>query len=166
MMLQRHAVQKLHGQKGLAVLLANVVNCADIRVIQRRCGLSFTLKTGECLRVTADLRWQELQGDEAAKAHVLSFVNHSHAAAAEFLDNTVMRDDLVDHERNRVFLASQNRIKLLSRSRERESKSNAWELIGSPRPGILPRHRDVLIIAAIPDIGAIAVGEFQSLVLG
>src|SRR5271166_4010581 len=136
-MLQRHAVQKLHGEKSVAVLLANVVNCADVGVTQCGCRLCFALKAGKCLRVTADLRWQEFQCDEAAKAHVLSFVNHSHAAAAEFLDNTVMRDDLVDHERNRVFLASQNRIKLLSRSRERESKSNPWELIGSPQPGIL-----------------------------
>ena len=56
-MLQRHAIQKLHGEKSVAVLGANVVNCADIGVIQRGCRLRFALKAGKCLRVTADLRW-------------------------------------------------------------------------------------------------------------
>src|SRR5277367_3437650 len=39
-------------------------------------------------------------------------------------------------------------------------------LFGLPHPGVLPRNLDVLIIAAKPDIGAIAVGEFQSLMTG
>src|SRR5271157_3540716 len=34
------------------------------------------------------------------------------------------------------------------------------------QPGILPRSRDVLVVAAEPDVGAVAVGEFQSLVFG
>src|SRR5271157_1826616 len=33
-------------------------------------------------------------------------------------------------------------------------------------PEILPRCRDVLVVAAEPDVGASAVGEFQRLVLG
>ncbi len=43
-MLQRHAVQKLHGDECLPVLFPNVINRADIGVIQRRCGLRFALK--------------------------------------------------------------------------------------------------------------------------
>jgi hypothetical protein len=38
--------------------------------------------------------------------------------------------------------------------------------LGLPHPGVLPRNLDVLIIAAIANIRAIAVAEFQSLVPG
>jgi hypothetical protein len=54
-MLQRHALQKLHSDERLPVLLANVVNRADVWVIQYGRGLGLTLKAGECLRVTGNL---------------------------------------------------------------------------------------------------------------
>jgi hypothetical protein len=37
--LERHPVQKLHGNEGSPFVLANVIDRADIRVIQRGCGL-------------------------------------------------------------------------------------------------------------------------------
>ena len=49
-MLQRHAIEKFHGDERLPVLLANVVNRADVGMIQRRCSLRFALKAGESLR--------------------------------------------------------------------------------------------------------------------
>jgi hypothetical protein len=54
-MLQRHALQKLHSDERLPVLLANVVNRSDVWVIQYGRGLGLTLKAGECLRVTGNL---------------------------------------------------------------------------------------------------------------
>lgn len=39
------------------------------------------------------------------------------------------------------------------------------DLIRSTQPGILPRHRDVLVVSAKLDVGAIAVAELQRLVL-
>jgi len=39
-------------------------------------------------------------------------------------------------------------------------------LVGPAQPGILPCRRDVLIVAAKPDVVATAVAEFQGLVLG
>ena len=41
---------------------------------------------------------QELQGDKAPELRVFGFVDHSHATAAQFLGNPVVRDGLVDHE--------------------------------------------------------------------
>lgn len=38
------------------------------------------------------------------------------------------------------------------------------DLFGSTQPGILPGHRDALVVPAIADIGAIVVAEPQSLV--
>ena len=53
--LQGDAVQKLHGDERLPVLLANVVNGADVGVSQREAGLRFALEPGECLRVAGNL---------------------------------------------------------------------------------------------------------------
>ncbi len=101
---QGHAVQKFHGDEGFAVQLTNVVNRTNIRMIQRRCGFGFELKTGERLRIMSNLLGQELERDEAMQPHVLGLINHPHAAAAEFLDDAVVRDGLsnqsfVDHSK-------------------------------------------------------------------
>ena len=96
-MLQRHAVQKLHGDEGLAVLLADVVNGADVGMIQRGRGLRFALKAGQRLRIAGNVFGQELQGDEAVQPRVLGLVNHAHPAAAQLLDDAVVRDGLADH---------------------------------------------------------------------
>ena len=91
-MFQRHAIQKFHRDERLLVLLANVVNRADVRVVECGRGLSFALKAGECLRVTANFIRQELEGDEAVQPRVLSLIDHAHPATAELLDDEVMRD--------------------------------------------------------------------------
>ena len=93
-MFQRHAVQKLHGDESVTVRLADVVNRADIWVIKCGCGLGFALKAGECLWVTGNFLGQELKGDEAMQPSVLSFVDNTHAAAAQLLDDAVVRDGL------------------------------------------------------------------------
>jgi len=57
---QRDPFEKLHGDEGLAILLADVVNRANIRVVQCGGGLGFTLKAGEGLRVAGNVVGQEL----------------------------------------------------------------------------------------------------------
>ena len=95
--LQRQPVQKLHGDEGLAVLLADVVNGADVGMIQRGGGLRFALETLEGLRVTGDFVGQELEGDETVQPGVFGLVDHAHAAAAELFDDAVVRYGLADH---------------------------------------------------------------------
>ena len=95
--LQRHAVQKLHGDERTALLLANVVNRADVGVVQCGRGLCFTLKAGQRLRVSGDFIGQEFQGDKSAQPGVLGLVDDPHPAATELLDNAVVRDGLADH---------------------------------------------------------------------
>jgi hypothetical protein len=51
------------------------------------------------LRIFGDIVRQEFQSDKAAEFDVLSLVDHTHAAAAEFLDDPVMRDGPPDHWR-------------------------------------------------------------------
>jgi hypothetical protein len=95
--LQRLPVQKFHGDERLPVLLANVVNRANIRVVQCGRGLRFALKAHECLLVTGNLLRQELEGDKAMQPRVFSLVNHTHAAAAQLLNDAVVRDRPADH---------------------------------------------------------------------
>jgi hypothetical protein len=45
--LQRRAVEMFHGDERFSVLFANVVNCADVRMIERGSGLRFTLKASQ-----------------------------------------------------------------------------------------------------------------------
>src|SRR6266704_3983371 len=96
-MLQRHAIQKLHRNKSLAILLPDVVNRANIRVIQCGCGLRLALETSQRLSVSGNLLRQELQCDETMQPRVLGLVHHTHPAAAKLLDDAVVRDGLTDH---------------------------------------------------------------------
>src|SRR5271154_7028337 len=96
-MLQRQSIQKLHGDECLAVLVVDFVDGADVGVIQRRGRLGFALKTGERLRVFGYVVGQELKGYEPAELYVFGFVDHTHPAAAEFLDDAIVRDGLADH---------------------------------------------------------------------
>jgi hypothetical protein len=68
-----------------------------------QCGGSFgfALKTGECLLVLGYVVGQELEGDKAAEFNILSFLDHSYTAAAQLLNDAVMRDGLADHERRK-----------------------------------------------------------------
>ncbi len=64
-MCQRHALQKLHGDEVRAILLANVVDRADVGMIQRRGRLRFALEAVQRLRVSGDVFGQELESDKA-----------------------------------------------------------------------------------------------------
>ena len=96
-MLQGLAVEELHGDEGLAVGLTDIVNGADIGVIERGGGLGLALKPGQSLRVFGDFIGQELQRHKTPQAGILGFVHHAHAAAAQLFEDSIMRDGLADH---------------------------------------------------------------------
>ena len=56
-MLQRFTIQKLHSDESLAFVLANLVNGADIRMVQRRSSLRLTLEAFQGLMVSGDIVW-------------------------------------------------------------------------------------------------------------
>ena len=96
-MLQRYTVQKLHGDERLPVLLANVVNRADIRMVQCGRGLGFALEPGKSLRVAGNFFWKKLEGDKAMQPRVLGFIDDAHAAAAQFFNDAIVRNGLPNH---------------------------------------------------------------------
>src|SRR4029077_5469667 len=89
---QRHAFQILHGDERLTLVLANLINCADIRMIQRRSGLCLTPKSFQHLLVLGKMARKELQGDKTMERNVLRLVDDTHAATPDRLDDAVMRD--------------------------------------------------------------------------
>jgi hypothetical protein len=93
---ERRAVQVLHHDEGLAVVVVDFVDRADVRVIERGRGLRFTVEPAERQRIHRDLIGQEFQRDEAAELDVFGLVNHSHAAAAKHGDDAVVRDGLAE----------------------------------------------------------------------
>src|SRR5208283_2008305 len=55
------------------------------------------LEARQGLRIFGHVIRQKFQRDKAQQAGVLGLVDDTHTPAAEFLDDAVMRDDLVDH---------------------------------------------------------------------
>src|ERR1035437_7427742 len=89
--------KKLHGDEGLAGRLADLIDGADAGVIQCGSSLRFPLKTRQSVRIMRRLLRQKLQRDEAMQREVFGLVDNPHSAAAQLLDNAVMRDTLADH---------------------------------------------------------------------
>ena len=52
---------------------------------------------GQSLGVPGNVIGQELQGHKAVQLDVLRLIDDAHSAAAEFLDDPVVRDVLADH---------------------------------------------------------------------
>src|SRR5437660_12581418 len=78
-------------------MLANLVNRADVGMVQSGGGLGLASKTLQSLDVLCKFLRQEFQGNKTLELCVLSLVDNTHPAAAEFLDNAIMRNGLSDH---------------------------------------------------------------------
>ena len=94
--LQCHAIQKLHGNESLTIFLTDVVNRANILMIQSRRRLRLALEAGQCLRVSGNLLRQKLESDETVEPGVLSLIDNTHPAATQLIDDAVVRDRLSD----------------------------------------------------------------------
>ncbi len=78
---------------------ADFVDGADVGMVESRGRLCLPLETGQGLGILGDFLGQELQGDKAVEASVLGLVDDTHPAAAELLDDAVVRNGLADHLR-------------------------------------------------------------------
>src|SRR5450755_3165280 len=63
---QRRTFQELHHQERAAVLLANIVDRANIRMIERGCSAGLPLETAEYLGISRHVIRQKLESDETA----------------------------------------------------------------------------------------------------
>ena len=80
---ERLAFEVLHDQVVDAVLLADVVERADVRMAERGDRLRLALEAEAELRVAGEVRRQHLDRDGAVEARVARAVDLAHAARAE-----------------------------------------------------------------------------------
>src|SRR5581483_393884 len=97
LLLQALAFELLHHDKGMALIVINIVNDADIGVVQLRGSPRFALETLHRLAVVQKLLRNEFEGNVTAEAGVLGFIDNSHTAAAEFSDDSIVGNSLADH---------------------------------------------------------------------
>ena len=74
----------------------DLMNRADVGMIESGCGLGFSLKAGEAWGSRRHPR-AETSERQIGVADVLGLVDDTHPAAAELLDNAIVRDGLADH---------------------------------------------------------------------
>ena len=77
--------------------LIDVVDRADVGVIQRGRRARFALEPLERAGLQGHVFRQELEGDRAIEPAVLGLVDDAHAAAAEEFGDLVVRNPLADH---------------------------------------------------------------------
>ena len=95
--LQRRAFEQLHHQERLALVLAEVVDGADVGVVECRRGTSLALEALERLDVLRHAGRQELDRHLAGEVQVLGAVDDTHASAAEPGQDSVMGNRRADH---------------------------------------------------------------------
>jgi hypothetical protein len=95
-MFQSFSVEAFHGQVGVAGVLADVVNGADVGMVQRGSSFRLAAETFESLRVARQIFREKFQRDETIQAGVLRFVHDAHATAAKLFDHAVMRNRAVN----------------------------------------------------------------------
>ncbi len=137
------ALEQLHRDEGLALVLVDVVDRADVGVLERGGGPRLALQPLERLRVPAELLRQELQRHAAAELQILGFVDDAHAAAAELREDAVVRDRLADQGEPRFATNSfcrriaSSRIAANSGSLRIESKSTFRSMAGDAQVVVL-----------------------------
>ncbi len=89
---ERVLVNQLHDDIGLLPILANIVDRANVRMIQRRGHASLSLKSLQEVRILDAIRRQEFQGDLTAEPRILREEDLPHAAFAQSLENFIMRE--------------------------------------------------------------------------
>ena len=85
--------------KGSPLLIVDFVDGADVGVIECGSGFGFPFEAVEGLGVFGEFVGEKFEGDEAAELEVFGFVDHTHAAAAEFFGDAVVGDGLINHGR-------------------------------------------------------------------
>src|SRR5262249_17480268 len=97
---ERLAVEIFHHDKRPSFVLADIVNGADLRMIQGRSSSRLDSKSLERLRIFSIPLRQNLHRHWPAQPDILALVDHAHAASAEMLENPVVRNRLTDHPGN------------------------------------------------------------------
>ena len=89
---QRLALQEFHDQEVDALFMPDVVQCADMRMIEGGNGARFAFEAFARLRIVVDARQQHLDRDGPVQPRVARLVHFAHAAGAKRRDHLVGAD--------------------------------------------------------------------------
>ena len=98
---ERLPLEQLHHDERLTAgvgILADLVDGADIGVIQRRGRARLAAQPLDCGRMITRLRRQHLDRHLPSERDVLGTEDEPHAAAAELIDDPVVREGAADHQ--------------------------------------------------------------------
>jgi len=87
-------LKQFHGDKGSSIGLVNLVDRADVRVVQRGRSFRLPLETAEGLCVVGEFVGKELQGDVATELEVLRLIHNAHAPTADPAEDAVVGNRL------------------------------------------------------------------------
>jgi hypothetical protein len=91
-LLERFALDQFHGEKEIAVALADVVAGDDVGVVELGRGAGFQEESADVFLVFRQASGQDLQGDDAVERNLAGLVDGAHAAFAQFRDQFVVAD--------------------------------------------------------------------------
>ncbi len=95
-MLQRHTIQKFHGDERAPAVFSDFVDGANVGMVQCGSSAGLAAEAFQGLRILRDIVRKKLECDETPEGSVLSPINHPHATAVKFLDDAEMRYGLAD----------------------------------------------------------------------
>ena len=78
-------------------MFPDLVDGADMGMVQSGGGARFALKAFQSLVVLGKMFGEQLQGNEAAEPSVFGLVDHTHTAATQLLKDAVVRNSLANH---------------------------------------------------------------------
>ena len=94
---QSLSLQQLHHDERLLFAFVDVVDRADVRMIQSRDGLCLPAKPLERPHVADKVIGKELHRHESFQASVRRLVDHSHAASTDSIKDAIVRNGFTDH---------------------------------------------------------------------
>ena len=89
---ERLTFHQFHDQVRLTVMLPDIENLADIRMVEQGCRTRFSAEAVDQGVVLEQLIGQELDGYLTAETQVLRLVNLAHAATAQMVGHPVIGD--------------------------------------------------------------------------
>src|SRR5579872_6551040 len=96
-MFERYSFEKFHHDERLAFMLPDLMNGADVGMIERGGGARLAPESFERLWVSGYALRQKLQRNKTAELDIFGFINHAHTAAAKFFDDSVVRYGRAEH---------------------------------------------------------------------
>ena len=97
LLLQCPPLEQLEHEERTTVVIADFVDRADVRVIERRGGACFAEESVDRCAIGLVLGGEQLQGDLSAQDEVFSDVDVAHPAASQLVEHAIMRKSLAHH---------------------------------------------------------------------